>query len=82
MESRTMTAEEVVKITINGLSRIQVPAALIQQIGIPIANAINNLNLCMECWERERAAMESDANHKEENQAEDTGDASSEETTE
>jgi len=30
-----MTAEEVVKITINDLSRIQVPAALIQQIGIP-----------------------------------------------
>jgi len=59
MEQRVMTAEEVVKITINDLSRIQVPAALIQQIGIPIADAINKLNLCVESWERTRHEEES-----------------------
>ena len=46
MENR-MTIEQVLEATRNLLGAINVPAALIEQVGIPIKNAIGNLNLCI-----------------------------------
>lgn len=45
MEAKKYTAEEIVQITINNLSGILVPAGLTEQIGIPIAQCISNLNV-------------------------------------
>ena len=52
-EKRTITTDEAVFQTINILSRIQVPARLVREIGIPISQAISNLEACMEAWARE-----------------------------
>ena len=52
-EQRTITTDEAVFQTINILSRIQVPARLVREIGIPISQAISNLEACMEAWARE-----------------------------
>lgn len=50
---QTMTVEEVVRNTIGILNGIQVPAGLSSAIGVPVEQAIHNLNLCVDAWERE-----------------------------
>ena len=47
-----MTIKEVLEITINNLNGISVPRWLNQQIGIPIDNAIANLQLCLDAMNR------------------------------
>ena len=47
----TMTVEQVLKITVNILSGIQIPCALTESVGVPISNSIGNLNRCIEAIE-------------------------------
>lgn len=47
-----MTVKEVLEITVNNLNGISVPRWLNQQIGVPIDNAIANLQLCIEAMNR------------------------------
>ena len=50
-----MTVLQALKITVNNLGGIAVPRALNEMIGIPIDNAIGNLNACIEALERDEA---------------------------
>ena len=47
----SFTVKEVIKLTVNQLGRIAVPRYLNKQIGIPIDQAIDNLNACIEAWD-------------------------------
>jgi len=55
MEQNTVTVEEVVRATIEILNDIRVPVGLVNEVGIPVARAVQNLNRCIEAWEREEA---------------------------
>lgn len=46
MEKKDYTVAEVIVITADLLSRIEVPVELIEKVGIPIAISINNLRAC------------------------------------
>jgi len=48
MEEKKYTPEEIIDITINNLSNISVPAALTEQISIPIIQNIGNLRKALE----------------------------------
>lgn len=50
-ENETMTVREVISVTMKLLGEIQVPVAFIRQIGIPINDAINNLQMCINAYE-------------------------------
>lgn len=43
----TMTVDQVLEITMNMLKEIQIPASLVEQIGIPVCRAINNIQECL-----------------------------------
>lgn len=43
-----MTLEQVIEVTAQLLGGINVPAALTEQIGVPVSQAIGNLNACLE----------------------------------
>lgn len=43
-----MTVKEVLEVTVGILAGVNVPVALLQQIGEPIAAAIGNLNACID----------------------------------
>jgi len=47
-EKQVYSMEEVLQFTLNILGGIQIPAALSEQVGIPIAKAIGNLNAMIE----------------------------------
>lgn len=53
-----MNVTEVLQITAEALSEIQIPARLAEQVGKPILGCIGNLRLCMEALERPAAAAE------------------------
>lgn len=53
MERKMMTVEDVVKKVIAELGVVKIPAELIDEIGIPVAQAIRNLKMCVEAWARE-----------------------------
>lgn len=53
MDTRTITVDEVVRNTIRILREIRLPAEMSSAIGVPIEQAIRNLNLCVDAWERE-----------------------------
>ena len=55
MENKTMTLKEVLETTIDILGGISIPAGLVDQVGIPIRNAMNNLTLCVQAISRENA---------------------------
>ena len=42
-----MTLKEALKQTKNILSNINIPASMLKQIGVPIVNAIDNLDACI-----------------------------------
>lgn len=46
-ENRNYTIEDVLKITVDMLSRIKVPVGLIEEIAMPIDSAKNNLIECI-----------------------------------
>ena len=46
MEEKKITIYEAITMTANMLSKIEVPAELVEKIGIPIARSINNLRIC------------------------------------
>ena len=52
------TKEEVIRITMNILSNISIPAALCKSIGMPIASAIENLVAVQRMMEQEKTAKE------------------------
>lgn len=54
-ESGTMTLVDVLKICVDMLGEICIPAKYATQIAKPISNVIGNLNLCIEA-ENERIA--------------------------
>ena len=51
----TMTVGQVLEITMNNLGNIAVPRALNQMIGIPIDQAISNLQACVEALNAQEA---------------------------
>ena len=53
--NEVMTVKEVLEITRNNLGNIAVPRALNQMIGIPIDQAIGNINACIEAMDRQEA---------------------------
>lgn len=55
---KEMTVEEILKVTINNLSAIQVPVGLIQQIAVPIDGNIRNLVLCLQKLEQKNEPNE------------------------
>ena len=56
-ESGTMTLVDVLKICVEMLGEICIPAKYATQIAKPISNVIGNLNLCIEA-ENERIAQQ------------------------
>ena len=46
-----MTVTEALRITANNLGNIAVPISMMQQIGLPINQAIGNINACIEALE-------------------------------
>ena len=58
MENKRMTVLDVLEITAKDLGGISVPVNMMPQIGMPIANAIGNLNECIRAMrEAEQAAQ-------------------------
>ena len=58
-----LTVEQVLEMTVNMLGRITVPVAMIESIGTPVAQAINNINGCLEAFKRqEQEAQETEQN--------------------
>lgn len=53
-----MTVKEVLQITADELGNIQVPAALIEQIGLPLAGCRKNLLECISAIERDEHKSE------------------------
>lgn len=53
MEQKTMTKKEVLNITVNILGKIAIPIALMDDIGVPIRNAINNILMVVDALEKE-----------------------------
>ena len=51
----TMTVGQVLEITMNNLGGIPVPRALNQMIGIPIDQAISNLQACVDALNAQEA---------------------------
>ena len=46
MEKKEYTIAEVIVMTADMLSQIEVPVELIEKVGLPIARSINNLRSC------------------------------------
>ena len=57
----TMTVRQVLEITMNNLGNIAVPRALNQLIGIPIDQAIGNLQACIEAMDAQEAKAREEA---------------------
>ena len=53
-----LTVEQVLGITANDLRRISVPVELSESIGVPVANAIRNLQACVNALEIAKAEQE------------------------
>ena len=54
----TMTVRDVIEVTRRELSQVMIPAALVKEIGIPVSNALHNLEMCLEAIDREMAKAE------------------------
>lgn len=50
-----MTAEELVRIVVRDLSGIRVPVSMAAEIGMPVAEAVKKLQLCLDAWEKSAA---------------------------
>ena len=58
MEQKTMTTKEVLNITVNILGKIAIPVALVDDVGIPIRNAIKNILMVVDALEKEEGARD------------------------
>lgn len=58
MEGKTMTVADVLKVTVEMLSGVMVPAGLSEQIGVPIQHSIRNLQECVRAIEMAETAKE------------------------
>ena len=47
MEENRMTIQQVLEETVKLLNMIAVPVQMIESVGRPISNAVNNLDLCI-----------------------------------
>lgn len=56
MEEKKLTVEEVLDMTVRQMSEISVPAGMIDQIGIPLARAIGNLNAVLDALRANKEA--------------------------
>ena len=61
-----MTVEEVLRETQKVLREINVPVGLIDQIAAPINGAINNLQLCLDAFEKQKQDEQQQAAQAEE----------------
>ena len=52
--------KEVLEFTINILDNIQIPAGYIRQIGEPVADASENLKMCVKAMQEEKKDTEDD----------------------
>lgn len=52
---KPMTVREVIEVTIRELSRVMIPANMVREIGVPVSNAIHNLEMCRDAIDREMA---------------------------
>ena len=52
------TVRDVIGMTVRDLGQIRIPAELIEEIGIPVMNALHNLKQCEEAIDKEMAAEE------------------------
>ena len=43
-----MSVKDVLEIVLRTLSNVQIPAALVEQIGIPVFDSIRNLRACID----------------------------------
>ena len=75
--NETMTVRQVLEITVKNLMLIAVPRGLNQTVGIPIDQAIGNLQACIEAMDAQEAAAQ-EAAAQEEEQEETDGEADSE----
>lgn len=77
-----MTVNEVLKVVIPVLERIKVPVTEVEEIGMPIANAVKDLRACVRCLDNieketaEKAAQE--ANKAEDENREEGGEENEE----
>lgn len=60
-ENRIITVTEALEITINLLNGISIPVALMEQIGVPISQAVSNLGECIRAMKENEARMNADA---------------------
>ena len=49
------TVRDVIGMTVRDLKQIRIPAELIEEIGIPVMNALHNLTQCAKAIDREMA---------------------------
>ena len=54
MEKDKYTAEEVLEITMHLLQEIRIPIALVEDIGIPVRRAIENLRVVLQASNAEK----------------------------
>lgn len=51
-ENKEITIEQLLRITVQQLNGIAVPIAQIDTVGLPIRQAINNINICLNAFEK------------------------------
>ena len=49
------TVRDVLEVTMRQLNRVMVPVEMINQVGIPIRDAVHNMQMCVEAIDREAA---------------------------
>ena len=49
------TVRDVIEMTISDLKQIRVPAEFLDEIGLPLRNALHNLKQCVDAIDREMA---------------------------
>ena len=47
-----ITIEQAIRMTVNMLNGIQVPVSMAKQIGVPVQNAIENLEACLNALDK------------------------------
>ena len=56
-----MTVKEIVEKVIEDLGNVNVPVSQLNSVGMPIAHAIQGLQLCVQAWDEEAARQAAQA---------------------
>lgn len=64
-----MTIRDVIQAVINDLGRINVPVGFIEMIGMPVRQAMDNLNACIEAIDRDNQKAQGEAQTPEANES-------------